>query len=360
MTALSREGPVGPVPPEAPRPFLSVLVTAYRRRNYLREAVRSVLEQDLEPTEFEVIVLKDFVDPDIDAELARAAPTVRVHTEDLRKMGEMISKGIELARGEVVCFLEDDDRFRPGKLRGLRDLFRSSPDLGFVRNGYRGIDAEGLPLPSWDKHRPQTPNAVVLSSHSRTRAAMTFIFHYGAHINLSTMAIRSALVRPWLERFREVTAAPDLFVFLLAAVADRPMRVEAARWNDYRVHSSTSHAALTGGGESKDLADTVRSSVAAEVMERVVAQAPGHRIAERFLACFHREVTATVYLLDPGARWSLLGWLGFVRTILWRRQRYLAAIAVFAVYRAVSAPRAIRAYRNWRFRALRRAAGVIA
>jgi len=345
--------------PGEPGPFLTVIVTAYRRRNYLQEAVRSVLEQDLDPSEFEVIVLKDFVDPDIDAELARAAPTVRVHTEDLRKMGEMISKGIELARGEVVCFLEDDDRFRPGKLRGLRDLFRSSPDLGFVRNAYGGIDSEGRPLPSWDLHRPQTPVPVVLSPRSGA-AAMSFIFHYGAHINLSTMAVRTSLVRPWLALFRDVTAAPDLFVFLLAAVADRPMRVEAARWNDYRVHSSTSHAALTGGNEAKDLADTVRSVAAAKVMDRVIAQAPGHRLAERFLACFHREVTATVYLLDPEARWSLMGWLGFVRTIVWRRQRYLAAIAVFAVYRAVSTTRAIPAYRNWRFRALRRAAGLVA
>jgi hypothetical protein len=171
------------------------------------------------------------------------------------------------------------------------------------------------------------------------------------------MAIRRDLARPWLDLLREVPASPDVFVFLLAAVGGRPMLVEASRWNDYRVHASTSHAALTEGNEAKDLADTIRSDTAARVMELVLAQARGHVLAERFVACFHREVTATQYLLDPAARWSVGGWFGFVRTALWRRQRYLGALAAFAVYRAVSPSRAIRAYRRWRFRALRSAAG---
>jgi glycosyltransferase involved in cell wall biosynthesis len=339
------------------RPFVSVIITAYRRRTFVREAVQSVLDQDLERSLFEVVVLKDFVDPEIDAFLAAGSPTVRVHTEDLARMGEMISKGVELARGEVVAFLEDDDRYRPGKLRGIRELFERSADLGFVRNSYVGIDPDGRPLPSWEQLRPQPPRSRALAPNARGSADLRFVFRYGVHINLSTMAIRRDLVWPWIARLREVPASPDLFVFVLAAIGGRPMQVEARRWNEYRVHASTSHAALTEGNEARDLADTVRSEATARVMGRVVAEARGHRMADRFVACFEREVAVTRYLLDPAVRGFVRGWFGFLRTALWRRQRYLAALAVFAVYRAVSPARAIRAYRRWRFGALRHAAG---
>lgn len=338
------------------RPFISVVVTAYRRRTYLLEAVQSILSQDLGRSEFEVIVLKDFVDADIDSELAAASPTVRVHTEDLVRMGEMIARGVELAHGDVLCFLEDDDRFRPGKLRGLRELLHASPDLGFVRNSYLGIDAGGHAIPSWDRMRPQPPGSVRLPSDQSVDASLALTFRYGLCINLSTMTVRVDLVRPWLSLFREVPASPDLFVFLLAAIADRPMQIESDRWNEYRVHASTSHSALAETDGAKDLADTVRSEVTARVMEQVLVRAPGHLFAERFVTCFHREVSVTKFLLDPAARLSLGEWFGFLRTILWRRQRYLLALGAFAVYRSLNPRGAVRSYRRWRFRALRRGA----
>jgi len=341
----------------APRPFFSVIVTAYHRRTFLREAVRSVLDQDLDRSDFEVVVVKDFVDAELEAELAATSGSVRVHTENLERMGEMISKGVELARGEVVCFIEDDDRFRPGKLRGLRELFRRSPEVGFVRNSYVGIDAEGHALPSWERLRPQPPRSLRLSPSARGPGGLAFVFRYGIHINLSTMAIRRELLVPWLPRFREVPASPDLFVFLLGAISDRVVQVESERWNDYRVHASTSHSALREGNEEKDLADTLRSEATARVMERLLSQGPAGALAERFVECFHEEVAATTYVLDPTARWSVRGWFAFLRTAFWRRQRYLLVLAAFATYRAVFPTRAVRSYRRWRYRALRTAAG---
>lgn len=342
---------------EVPLPFVSVIVTAYHRRSYLAEAVRSVLDQDFPPRDFEVIVLKDFADAEIDAVLERSAPPVRVYTETLGGMGAMFARGIELARGEVVAFLEDDDRYREGKLRGIAKIFTDDSEIGFVRNSYRGIDALGRPLPSWDRHRPQAPGSVTLSPQDRARETLAFVFHHGVHVNLSTMAIRRNLVHPWLESMREITAVPDLFLFVVAAVSGKPFRVESAVWNEYRVHQSTSHADLSGGSAFDALAETARSSAAGQVMLRIIGQAPGHPVADRFVASFTRELAATLYLLDPAARWSVRGWLGFLRTIAWRRQRYLLDIALFAVYRAVAPRRAASAYRKWRSRALRVAAG---
>jgi glycosyltransferase involved in cell wall biosynthesis len=356
MRTRSGEVPGSRGSAEAATPFISVVVTAYHRMDFLLEAVRSVLVQDLERSSFEVIVLKDFVRPDIEAELARSSPPIRAYTEELGTMGEMIARGIDLARGEVVCFLEDDDRFLPGKLRGLSDLFHGTPELGFVRNSYRGIDARGRSLASWDRDRPQTQSSVILSDRSPPRASVAFVYQYGAHVNLSTMAIRTDLARPWTSYLRQLAAVPDLFLFELAAISGRPIRVESSAWTEYRVHQSTSHAALDGGSEAKALAETYRSYAAALVMEGVLRRAPGHEMASRFVVGFVREQRVTLYLLDPDASLTPAGWMGFVRTIAWRRQRYLVFIAMFAAFRRVSPKRSIAAYRNWRFKALRRSA----
>jgi glycosyltransferase involved in cell wall biosynthesis len=342
---------------DSARPFLTVVVTAYHRKQFLPDAIRSLLVQESPGVPFEIVVLKDFADAEVDGLLASAGPHVRVFTEELAGMGAMFARGIELARGEVIAFLEDDDRFRPAKLKGLVEDLRSAPDLAFVRTAYRGIDAVGQPIPSWEVHRPQAPNSRTISPAAPRGSDLPFVFHYGIHVNLSTMAVRADVIRPWLSLLREITAVPDLFLFAAAAVSDRPLLVESRVWNEYRVHQSTSHADLAGGPAAKALAETVRSYVAAKVMRRMLAERPGHRLAKRFVLSFEREVSAVIYLLDARAHWTFGAWAGFVRTIFWRRQRYLGEIALFTIYRAVAPERAVAAYRRRRFEALQRAAG---
>jgi len=47
-------------------PYISVIVTAYKRRQYLYNALLSLKAQTLSRNKYEVIVVKDFEDPQID------------------------------------------------------------------------------------------------------------------------------------------------------------------------------------------------------------------------------------------------------------------------------------------------------
>ena len=47
------------------RPFISV-VTAYSRREFLKYAVKSVINQTLDKSLYEIIVVKNFRDPEVD------------------------------------------------------------------------------------------------------------------------------------------------------------------------------------------------------------------------------------------------------------------------------------------------------
>ena len=219
--------------PEAPgrgpasgRPFVSVVVTAYRRRQYLVEAVRSVVATSLAPSEYEVVVVKDFSDPAVDSELSRLGPNVHLITIDLPRMGDSLARGVEAARGEVVAFLEDDDRFLPGKLEAVAARFHADANLGFLRNAYHAIDAEGRPVGTWENFRPTPPAVRTFDPRVERPGDLPWVFRFSPNVNVSTMAVRAELLRPWTESLTRVTAALDSFLFVTALVSDRSVRVE--------------------------------------------------------------------------------------------------------------------------------------
>jgi hypothetical protein len=326
-------------------PFVSVVVTAYRRRRFLVGAVESILAQGIDRSLYEILVFKDFADPEIDDWLRTRDAEVRVVTKDLPRIGEMLAKGIELARGEVVCFLDDDDRFAPGKLTGIIGAFRGNPEVGLMRNSYSAIDADDKRLAQWDRFRPQTPTSFEIDPRSRSMRAFPAIYRYSAAINISTLTIRRRFALPWLEIFKEDTASQDHFVFLMGLVSDAKIRVEASRWNLYRVHTSTSHpnvGTVDPAGEIRDL-DRSRSSGA--TMQKLADQVPQRLIAQRFVRTFVLEATVTQFLLDPKSHLSIGEWGAFVRTILWCRRRYLLVPAVYCLYRWIAPKSAIASYR---------------
>lgn len=339
------------------RPLLSVVVNAYRRRQYLRQAVESALDQSLDRRDYEVIVVKDFLDPDLDEWLASKGPSVRVVTEDLPGVGAGLARGAELAEGDIVAFLEDDDRFRPQKLSAVRSLFVADPGLGFVRNAYTAIDGQGNPMPSWERLRPAPPSDRTIDPRRPRRGDLPWVFAYAPNINVSSMSLRASVLRPGLELLRRTAGAPDSLLFALAAGSGQRLFVAQGRWNDYRVHPSLSHASLDPSNVSGDLSDLVRSRTTAEMMQGVLKDASAAPFAGRFASAFRLEVVVTLFLLDPTARLSLGDWLRFGRSILWRHQRYLVVPWGYCLLRWLSPQRATRSYRARRGARLRALAG---
>jgi hypothetical protein len=337
------------------RPYFTVLVTAYRRKTFVREAVQSVLDQSVDRSAVEVIVFKDFADAELDDWLAGLGASVRTVTEDLPRIGQMLARGLELARGEVFCFLDDDDRFRPEKLAGLKALFEGDPALGLVRNAYRAIDTEGRAVPSWEEFRPQPPTSETWGP-GHGAVGFPWLYRYGGYVNESTISIRTSVARrwnPWLDR---VTASCDIALFTVGLASGVVVRVESARWNDYRVHASTSHPAIVEGNEALDLRDVQKSLATAEVLREAVTSTPVPTAARRMSESFRLESAVVAFLLDPGAHLSVSDWIRFGRSIVWRRQGYLGTLWLFCLRRWIRPAATVRAYRARRHGDLRRSA----
>ena len=126
-------------------PSVSIVVATYNRRDWLRLAMDSVLEQDY--TDLELLVMDDGSTdetPDLLADYARRLPPERFRVERHDNMGQArtLNRGWELARGEVLGYLSDDDLLAPGAVRRLVAELEDT-EIVAAYPGYRVIDTNG-------------------------------------------------------------------------------------------------------------------------------------------------------------------------------------------------------------------------
>lgn len=108
-------------------PTLSVIIPVYRVENYLERCVKSVLNQDYR--DLEVILVEDGSPdrcPQICDELANIDERITVIHKLNGGLSSARNKGIELARGEYLAFLDSDDQWAEGKLKPLMEQFVTS------------------------------------------------------------------------------------------------------------------------------------------------------------------------------------------------------------------------------------------
>lgn len=104
---------------------ISVIVPTYRPGDYIRECIASLAAQTLDPARFEVImVLNGPREPhhaEISGMAASLAPALdfRLFYSDTPGVSRARNIGLDLAGGEYVCFVDDDDFLSPGYLASL-------------------------------------------------------------------------------------------------------------------------------------------------------------------------------------------------------------------------------------------------
>lgn len=119
-------------------PLISVIVPVYRVEQYLGRCVESLLAQTYENTE---ILLVDDGSPDrcpqLCEEYAEAYEKIRVIHQENRGLSGARNTGIEHARGELLAFIDSDDRWSPYFLESLyRAMKRYDADISQCRWEY--------------------------------------------------------------------------------------------------------------------------------------------------------------------------------------------------------------------------------
>lgn len=92
--------------------LISVIMPVYNTSSTLGEAVKSVLQQRY--PEFELILINDGSSdssPEICDLLAKTDKRIKVVHQENKGLSAARNKGIEVASGEFIAFIDSDDRF---------------------------------------------------------------------------------------------------------------------------------------------------------------------------------------------------------------------------------------------------------
>ncbi|WP_251150477.1 glycosyltransferase [Cellulosimicrobium sp. Marseille-Q4280] len=123
-------------------PRVSVVVATNRGGPFLAEALASVVAQTLPPAEL-VVVDDGSPDPDALRTITDAFPVARVVRTQPSGVSAARNRGVLETTGELVAFLDDDDRWHPDRLRRHVEVMAPRPDVVVSYCGMRTIDAAG-------------------------------------------------------------------------------------------------------------------------------------------------------------------------------------------------------------------------
>ncbi len=218
------------------RPAVTVIIPLYNCRAYVLDTLRSVADQTF--PSFEAICVDDGStdgSADVVAEFVRTDPRFTLVRQENRGAAAARNRGLELARGEYVAFLDADDLWCPDFLRKTF-LRAKSQDLDIVMTRYlRFRDEDGVvELPGNDICLSQLPEGSRFSpAEVRDRLFQMFI-----PVVWNKLFRRSLVIKENL-RFQDLRNTNDTFFMYSAFLTAGWIGALDARLVKYRIRSGS-------------------------------------------------------------------------------------------------------------------------
>lgn len=214
---------------------LTVVMPTYNRANYIDAALDSLAAQARVPDE--VIVVDDCSTDDTALRVARHpfVSRIRYHRQ-LHNAGASIARnlGVELARGQVIVFLDSDDLLEPEHHRAVLDLFSAQPSTGLFCCDAKMIGIQGELLSNKTFTEVQTAiKGIDLRSGPRS---LVGIFAFST--SFPGMAVRRGVYRAVGGLDQELFPLDDFELQLKVAAAGYGVHYEHRSFARYRVHGA--------------------------------------------------------------------------------------------------------------------------
>lgn len=206
---------------------ISVIVTAYNRKNYLEESLRSLERQTLPKDKFEVILITNF-----DFDTSGYNLNIRAIVME-GSVGEFLQRGIMESNNERICFMDDDDLFHPQKLKIVFDNFGA--EYIYFKNSYKmftGSIERFEEISSFKANIVDSLNLVKRYSHVYDT-------------NLSSISIRKSIVNGFIDILPSVETCQDNFFYLCFIRQKGKGLIAKEALSYYRIHESTSMPSKT-------------------------------------------------------------------------------------------------------------------
>ncbi len=130
--------------------FFSVVITTYNRAPLLKRALESLIYQT--EKDWEAIIIDDGSSDNskayIQEYLDSYSEKIQYYKQENKGTVGAKNRGISLAKGKFITFLDSDDEYHPVHLESRKDILEKNPTLEFLHGGVKIIGNEYVP----DRH----------------------------------------------------------------------------------------------------------------------------------------------------------------------------------------------------------------
>lgn len=171
-------------------------------------AVESALHQSLNREEFEIIVIKNFVDSSIDKFLE--VHKIRNIITSLNTTGEWFEIALNNSKGDVITFLDDDDLYVQNKLEIVKEMFSKYSNLIYLHNNSKKFYSTNQDINTYERGILQN----IINIDINTRSGFIQALRKNYFQNLSAISIRREVLEKGIEYIKQTNHGTDMVIFI--------------------------------------------------------------------------------------------------------------------------------------------------
>jgi len=127
---------------------ISIITPSYNQAGFIERTIESVQSQEGN-FQLEHIVVDGGSEDGTRDILRRYGSAIRWISEPDEGQADALNKGLAMATGEVIGWLNSDDLYEPGALSTVAELFAAHRKLQWIYGKVRIIDAQGREIRRW-------------------------------------------------------------------------------------------------------------------------------------------------------------------------------------------------------------------
>ena len=197
--------------------------------------MNSVIEQTLNRNNYEIIVTKNFIDSDIENYLIEN--NIKVLFSGNVDQGKQLYDAINLAQGEVIALLDDDDLFEKNKLESILSHFHSNPNLIYVHNQYKTL-RDGVISDKTIYHAIRND---IYIENGKLNVVKKYLKN-GIWSNNSSICFRKIFLANYIDILKSIKSRIDFFIFYTALMSHKDILLMSTKFTIYRIHNSETHS----------------------------------------------------------------------------------------------------------------------
>lgn len=307
-------------------PYISVIITAHDRKQFLIDAIKSALNQTLEKSLYEILVVKNFEDEIID-DLIEKNGIISLKAKDDSLVGEDLALCIEKAKGEIISFLDDDDTFFTNKLEIVYHLFKDN-DLIYFHNQQSFIDARGKIV----NHKlPEIKKRFLLILPAGIKIIGRLISFY-QDFNISSMCVRKEILIKNIDYLKDLPGSTDTYIFYQAAASkEGKMLFDPSVLTNFRIHDSSSQILTDNFSDYlKKAAEISKWPLEARNIIFKSLSKTSNKAVLRSCECYLTQSRVKYFLYNDNTKLSLMDQLRLLRCSFIQHYKYYVLLNIAA------------------------------